>query len=375
MKKSLTRLGAVLLSVTLLAGFAGCSKNEDEEVKPTEREEIPATDTEDTEEGKEGLARSYLTGEWIDEELASRKPVAIMIGNTNDALPQYGLSQADVMYEAPAEGGITRLMPIFQDYSNLERIGSVRSCRHYYAYYAMEFEAMYIHYGQAAYATDLLNSGKVEDINGLVGSVDAAAFFRDKSRKAPHNAFVSTEGIDAGIDLLEYDRKLPEDYKGHYVFNTDDEKEIELTGDEAVVVQPGYYINNPWFVYNDEDGLYYRFQFKKEHMDENTGTQLSFKNIILQYCDYTKIDAQYGYLDVESTGEGTGKYITNGKVIDVTWSKADENSPTRYFDTEGNEIVLNQGKTMVCVLLNDMESRLNIFANEGDFTPPTPTQQ
>ncbi|MDE7062495.1 MAG: DUF3048 domain-containing protein, partial [Lachnospiraceae bacterium] len=101
-------LSMAILTVTLLTGCAGCSKNEDEEVKNTEPEEIIATDTEDTEESKEGLARSYLSGEWIDEELAAQKPVAIMIGNTNDALPQYGLSQADVMYEAPAEGGITR---------------------------------------------------------------------------------------------------------------------------------------------------------------------------------------------------------------------------------------------------------------------------
>ena len=152
----------------------------------------------------------------------------------------------------------------------------------------------------------------------------------------------------------------------------DDEKEIELTdGADAAVVQPGYYVNNPWFVYNSEDGLYYRFQYKKEHMDENTGTQLAFKNILLQYCDYTKLDDAHGYLDVESTGEGTGKYITNGKVIDVTWKKASENEPTRYYAASGNEITLNQGKTMVCVLLNDMEKKLNIYATEDEFTPPS----
>lgn len=369
MKKWISILCMLLMTASLAAG---CGKDEKETDTETEKADVAETETEN--ETKDGMARSYLTGEWIDEELASQKPVAIMIGNTNDALPQYGLSQADVIYEAPAEGGITRLMPIFQDYSGLDRIGSVRSCRHYYAYYAMEFDAVYVHYGQASYATDLLNSGKVEDLNGLNGAVDSASFFRDSSRKAPHNAFVSTEGIEAGIELMGYDTQLPEDYEGHYQFNTDDEKEITLSGDDAVVVQPGYYINNPWFVYNEEDGLYYRFQFKKEHMDENTGTQLAFKNILLQYCDYTKLDAQYGYLDVESTGEGTGKYITNGKVIDVTWSKTDENSPTRYYDEDGKEIVLNQGKTMVCVLLNDMESRLNIFADEADFTPPTPQQ-
>lgn len=368
MKKRLS----IVLCMTLMATslLAGCKKKE-EAPEPTETVSEAEPETE-TETGKDGMARSYLTGEWIDKDLAKKKPVAIMIGNTNDALPQYGLSQADVLYEAPAEGGITRLMPIFQDYSGLDKIGSVRSCRHYYAYYAMEFDAIYIHYGQAIYATELLESGKVEDLNGLEGAIDSATFYRDKSRKAPHNAFVSTDGIDAGIELKGYDTELPSDYEGHYQFNEDGEKEIELTdGADAAVVQPGYYVNNPWFVYNSEDGLYYRFQYKKEHMDENTGTQLAFKNILLQYCDYTKLDDAHGYLDVESTGEGTGKYITNGKVIDVTWKKASENEPTRYYDASGNEITLNQGKTMVCVLLNDMEKKLNIYATEDEFTPPS----
>ena len=169
----------------------GCKKKE-EAPEPTET--VSEAEETETETGKDGMARSYLTGEWIDADLAKKKPVAIMIGNTNDALPQYGLSQADVLYEAPAEGGITRLMPIFQDYSGLDKIGSVRSCRHYYAYYAMEFDAIYIHYGQAIYATELLESGKVEDLNGLEGAIDSATFYRDKSRKAPHNAFVSTDG-------------------------------------------------------------------------------------------------------------------------------------------------------------------------------------
>ena len=278
MKKRLS----IVLCMTLMATslLAGCKKKE-EAPEPTET--VSEAEETETETGKDGMARSYLTGEWIDADLAKKKPVAIMIGNTNDALPQYGLSQADVLYEAPAEGGITRLMPIFQDYSGLDKIGSVRSCRHYYAYYAMEFDAIYIHYGQAIYATELLESGKVEDLNGLEGAIDSATFYRDKSRKAPHNACVSTDGIDAGIELKGYDTELPSDYKGHYQFNEDDEKEIELTdGADAAVVQPGYYINNPWFVYNSEDGLYYRFQYKKEHMDENTGTQLAFKNILLR---------------------------------------------------------------------------------------------
>lgn len=219
MKKRLS----IVLCMTLMATslLAGCKKKEE---APEPKETVSEAEETETETGKDGMARSYLTGEWIDADLAKKKPVAIMIGNTNDALPQYGLSQADVLYEAPAEGGITRLMPIFQDYSGLDKIGSVRSCRHYYAYYAMEFDAIYVHYGQAIYATELLESGKVEDLNGLEGAIDSATFYRDKSRKAPHNAFVSTDGLDAGIELKGYDTELPSDYEGHYQFNEDDEK-------------------------------------------------------------------------------------------------------------------------------------------------------
>ena len=368
MKKFWMTVGMVMMTAALLAG---CKKKE--EVVDTEKvSEDVETETDTT---KNGQARSFLTGEWIDADLAAKKPVAIMIGNTNDALPQYGVSQADVLFEVPAEGGITRLMPIFQDYSGLDKIGSVRSCRHYYAYYAMEFDAIYIHYGQAIYATELLESGKIEDLNGLENAIDSATFYRDSSRKAPHNAFVSTDGIDAGIEYKGYDTELPADYTGHYKFNEDDENEINLTdGSDAAVVQPGFYINNPWFVYNSEDGLYYRFQYKKEHMDENTQTQLAFKNVILQYTDYTKLDDDHGYLDVQTVGKGTGKYVTNGKVIDITWEKKDENSPTQYFNASGEEITLNQGKTMVCVLLNDMEKRLNICATEDEFEAPTPSK-
>lgn len=366
MKKLIATLCMVLLTVGLLAGC----KKEEKALKDTE-EKVTEEATE-KDKGHEGMARSYLTGEWIDEELAGKKPVAIMIGNTNDALPQYGVGQADVVYEVPAEGGITRLMPIFQDYSDLDKIGSVRSCRHYYAYYAMEFDAIYIHYGQASYAEALLSSGKIEDLNGLDGAIDSRTFYRDNERRAPHNAFVSTEGIDEGIKYKEYDTELPSDYEGHYLFNEDDEKEITLDkGEAAAVVQPGYYLNNPWFVYDKEDGLYYRFQYKKEHMDEASGEQLAFKNVILQYAASERIDAKYGYLDVTTVGEGTGKYITNGKAIDITWKREREEDPTRYYDMQGNEIVLNQGKTMVCVLTNGMEDRLGIYADENDFTPPS----
>ena len=149
MKKRMVWLLVAAMAVTLAAG---CGKKEEPEQEPEVEETTPtpapeATPTpEPTPETPEGMAKSYLTGEWIDGELAKKRPLAVMIGNTSDALPQYGISSADVIYEVPVEGSYTRLMALFQDYSGLEKIGSVRSCRHYFIYFAREFDAIYTHY-------------------------------------------------------------------------------------------------------------------------------------------------------------------------------------------------------------------------------------
>ena len=117
----------------------------------------------------EGMARSYLTGEWIDETIANQRPLAVMLGNTKIATPQYGITDADVIYEAAVEGQETRLMAIFQDYANLEKVMSIRSCRHYYVHWALEFDAIYAHYGQAKYAVEILSQDYVNNLSGLDG--------------------------------------------------------------------------------------------------------------------------------------------------------------------------------------------------------------
>ena len=94
------------------------------------------------------MIRSYLTGEMVPVEQGDRRPLAVMISNDKAAMPHYGMNNAGVIYEAPVEGGINRYMAIIEDYDDLERIGSVRSCRTYYTYFAKEFEAVYAHFGQ-----------------------------------------------------------------------------------------------------------------------------------------------------------------------------------------------------------------------------------
>lgn len=86
------------------------------------------------EKQEETQVKSYLTGENVPESIGRRRPVAVMMGNNSVGAPQSGIGHAGVVYEAPVEGNITRLMGILEDYDELERIGSVRSCRDYYLF-------------------------------------------------------------------------------------------------------------------------------------------------------------------------------------------------------------------------------------------------
>lgn len=364
----------MLIGVLAVSMFAGCGKKTEEspvsvkqEIISVEEEEEEAEEPEETNVAPEGMARSYLTGEWIDEEIAAQRPFAVMIGNTKVALPQYGVSDADIIYEAPVEGSETRLMAIFQDYASVEKIMSIRSCRRYYLDWMLEFDAIYGHYGQAVYALETLEKDYVDNLSGLDGGVSNVMYHRDSSRKAPHNAYTTGEDIIAGIEYKGYEKMHSESYEGHYQFNTDEENEIELTnGQDAVVVKPGYFVNKPWFVYDNESGLYKRYEYGDAHIDGNNGEQIQVKNIIIQSCDWYDL-GDNGYLEFETTAGGNGYYITNGKAIPVTWTKDSQESPTRYFDADGNEITINQGKTWVCITQDTYEDKITFFASEEEF--------
>lgn len=298
---------------------------------------------------QEETVKSYLTGEEISSSQGRRRPVAVMLGNNIEGAPQSGTANAGVIYEAPVEGGITRLMAIFEDYDSLQKIGSVRSCRDYYIFYANEFDAIYAHYGQAAYALQYLDNGMIDNLNGL--QLGGTAFFRITERQAPHNAYTSAEYLQKGIDVKNYRQTYKDDYDGHYQF-AETEFVPESGIDTNIVHLDNFSDNHPWFAYNTETKEYDRFQFGEEHIDENTGEQLSCDNILLQYSSYQPYDAN-GYLNIDTSSGGQGKYITRGKAMDITWSKDDLWGITRYYDENGQEIQLNTGKTWVEIVLND----------------------
>ncbi len=320
--------------------------------------EIEIIVEDDTEPPAEGMVRSLLTNEWVAEEVAKTRPIAVMIPNESAAIPHYNLSDASILYEANVEGRMTRLMAIYEDWEDITKIGNIRSTRTYYAYWSFEWDAFLVHYGGPYYINDLMNQQYTENIDGVSG--DAGAFYRTKDRLDPHNVYAD------GISLMEcikekgYDtnyRALTDE--SHFQFATKAQPNALTQYDTAqnatyIDMSGCYPLTRCYFEYNEEDGLYYRSQHLSGSEDtphtDADGKQLAFKNILVQYTKQEVLDDK-GYLVLQCHDETRdGWFFTNGKGIHVTWEKKSDYGATRYYDDDGNEITLNTGKTMICVV-------------------------
>lgn len=347
----------LLLLMVMIITLVGCKKKDigvdnETEIEATTVPTVtppPATPTlapTPEPENHDGETKSKLTGLWVPEEIGNKRPYAIMFNNIKLASPQSGTSEADILYEAIVEGGITRLMGIFEELNDA-RIGSVRSARHYYVSFADEYDAIFVHYGETTYATKKIKELGINNLSGLTG-IGEILFYRDKSINAPHNAFATKDGILKGTEIKGYDTEYDKDYEGHFSFYEED-SDLKSKEEVSKIILNFSNYTSPYFNYNSKDKLYYRYQFDTEHIDANTGKQLAFKNIIVQFVDEWDIDKNdYQTMDI-TDATGNGYYITNGKKVDITWSKNESTRKMRYYDAQGDELTINQGKTYIAI--------------------------
>ena len=325
-------------------------------------EELPEYYLPQERQAQDGRVRSFLTGQLVEASVGNRRPVAVMMSNDRAALPQYGINRAGVVYEAPVEGGMNRFMAIMEDYDGLGRIGSVRSCRTYYIYFAREFDAVYAHYGQSTFAKPYLDF--VDNINGLE-SIGTTAYYRSSDKKSPHNAYTDGERLNRAIASLGYSQEYDPSYGWHYLFARDGAA-ISLEDRpgvmEAASAQTGYTLNQAYFVYSAEDGLYHRYQYGDVHRgDEGPVTA---RNVIFQFCQ-SGYYASTEYLAFNVHTPEFGYFMTGGKAIPIGWEKEGEFGPTRYYDLNGREVVLNQGQTWVCILSTRDYDKFCIMDKDG----------
>ena len=320
------------------------------------------------EELPEGKMRSYLTGEVVDEAFGMKRPFAVMINNISDAIPQSGISGAEVMYEAYVEGNITRLMAVFQDPAPYAKLGPVRSSRHYFIDYADDFDANYVHFGWSYAAEHKIGQEERITINGQFYD-GSWGFFRTDDRVAPHNAYVDgkeLEGIakDAGMNVKYDERTIPT-----LQFNLED---TEPEGEDAPVIRLGYLYNMPWFDYNAAEKVYYRNQYGAPHIDVENNEQLKFKNVIVLYQEMSQFNNDEKLKEMDRFGSGTGLYFSDGKMQEITWEKPAVFVHNTFRDKDGNVLKINPGKTMIQIAPPELD--ISWKAGE-EFVSDTPTEE
>jgi len=192
--------------------------------------------------------------------------------------------------------------------------------------------------------------------------LDGTTYYRTSDRVAPHNAYTAGDRILAECKRRNYPLTHTENFVSeHFKFAPDDAPNLLPDGFAATWMAPGYPLNDPWFEYNEEDGLYYRFQYDDKHVDQMDGKQLTYKNVIFQYCKWKLMGDGTSRIDMTAIDSGRkGYFFTNGKAIPITWTKTSQFEPTRYYDMDGNEITLNTGKTWICVIKDTYADRTEI---------------
>ena len=298
-----------------------------------------------------------LTGMPIDEAWANRRPIAIMLNNIKAALPQLGISQADVIYEVLAEGGITRMLGVFQSVEDVGMIGSVRSARPYYLELALGHDAIYLHAGGSEDAYAKIKSWGVTAFDCVRGpyegkQAESNLFWRDAERRKTMSIehTVVTTGQAIQTYLPESTRLEHEaDYKYQMSF-ADDGTPVE--GDTANVISvPFSSYKTGVFQYDPLQGKYLVEEYGKPYVDGNTDQQVSVTNVIVLMTSCAVIPGDdAGRLTVDLTSGGEGWFACGGKIIPIHWSKADRNSQFVYTTLDGTPITLGIGNTYVSII-------------------------
>ena len=280
----------------------------------------------------------------IIDEFSKTRPVAVMINNNHAAWPHAGLNDAYITYEIIAEGGITRLMAIFKD-KDTNKIGSVRSSRPYYLDYALENDAIYVHYGYSDDAKNDISSLGVDNINGLT---DEKVFWRDTTlnKAREHTAFTNMENIKKFAKEKKYDRDTNRKPLLKYSL-----REIDLSKNEdakkadKIFLKYSNYTNTS-YEYDSEKKVYKRSMSGTAHVDAITGKQYTYKNIIVAPLKNYSYDS-YGRQKLENIGSFDGYFITNGYSVPITFTKENRTSQTVYKYKNGKEIRVNDGNTFI----------------------------
>lgn len=294
-----------------------------------------------------------LTGLPMTGEVTNRqRPLAIMLNNIKQALPQQGNSQADIIYEALAEGGITRMLGVYQSVEGVGEIGSIRSSRPYYLDLALGLDAIYLHAGGSDEAYADIKSWGVTSLDFVRSTAYNAIFWRDAQRRKnnglEHSVLTSGEAILKNFPNYSFRKDHEEGYALPYTFAEDG---TPAEGESAMsITVPFSNYKTGVFTYDEESKKYLVEEYGAPYVDGNDGQQVSVTNVIAIRTSCKAIDDK-GRMRIDLySHSGDGWFACGGKIIPITWEKKDLNSPLTYAKTDGTPLVFGQGNSYVNII-------------------------
>ena len=364
------RFLALLLAGVMALSLAACGSSEEEETTAVGFEPIPEGasaeelgygEEEEEEEPEEeegeyvlpdGMYYSELTGEPISTDIEDQRPVAVMIDNDERALPHYGLSDADVVYElmnSTANNRITRLMAVYKDWGEIEMVGSIRSVRPTNILLAQEWDAVICHDGGPFYVDDYFSRYNYH-FSGTFSRVS-------NGKDTEFTEYILEGDLEDNFASSGYSTTYEEEQPTHFNFAEYGGEEIDLSEEENCYVATDlsfpFYNTSSGLKYNEETETYDYYEFGERATDGDTGEVVTFKNVLILNCDYSVYDDN-GYMIYNCiTALDMGYYCTNGYAIPITWAKLSESGATTYYDVDGNELTINTGKTYITLIPDD----------------------
>lgn len=280
---------------------------------------------------------SFLDGTQVTDETATKSPVtAIMIENSPEARPQSGIKQAQVVYEAIAEGGITRFLCLYQQ-NKPSLIGPVRSLRMYYLDWAAPYQPGIAHIGGSAAALAEVRNGSYRDLDQFF---NAGSYWRATDRYAPHNVYTSFDKLDALTAAKGYATSQFTSFA-----RTDGKPASTKTANSIDVTISGALFNSH-YDYDATTNTYKRSEGGAPHNDREQG-QIAPSVVVVLDVDMSLV-MEDGYREnITTTGSGRATVFQNGTAEQVTWSKAGRMDPLKLSGPDGKDFQLNRGQTWI----------------------------
>lgn len=331
-----------------------------QEVEPQKEEEIEDLQGAPVEEEKIPANQNLLTGlADLTDGAIGKRPVAVMVNNIEKAMPQYGVGQADVIFEIPVEGDQTRFMALYGDYTQVPQICPIRSCRYYFPALSQGFDAFYVNWGIDDSIADYLQALDLDQIEGITNT--GGLFGRDQDKlnqgySLEHTGYFDGTKLSSYIESKGLRTDLKEDKKDTaFLFNKINEN-VKVQGNDCTQIKIDFGAQSSAFTYDAEKKVYLKQINGKPQIDGKTNEQLAFTNVFVLETDISvRDDMGHKKIDWDGSPDSKGYYVSGGGVQQIHWSKDEnnENSYLRFWDEAGNEIKLNRGKTYIALNYRD----------------------